>query len=734
MATRTRIPRSYGTARRWAALAAVGAVSAGGLLAVQPAAAEVIAGDPWISEPADGVYQFSVPHSVLMDAVGEDPATFAVEGNFGPGREWSRLSLGRDGDVWSAKIGPLEPGQYVFQYEAITTDQEIVEFRNPGVEQTVTARPALSTFFIPGDSAAWLEDAPGGGELTTFEYDSRVAHAERSAQVWTPPGYDAERDEPYPVLYLLQDDGQAYSEWTELGRAAQILDNLALAEEIEPMVVVMGDGDVADVSGELLRNLVPAVEDEFRVSADPGERALAGIGRGGAQALELMVRKSKEFSSFGSFSGHFDGTISTGRAKQINRNTDLVRLYVGNTTDASYDRNAALAEKLDAAGVEYESDGSNPAYGDVWETWQEALADFAPRLFQDGADPRMSEGHLPLEGEHSLPDPGTTPTPWIDENGVVTFETDEFPDATNVTVWANWGPAGNWLRIPMTREGDRWRLTVGPLEGGSYYYRFTGDGVDAKDGSNPTVVNSEPTWSTFQVAGDGLRGEYTADAPPEDRGDVTTMAYESTAGETRSAYVWTPSDYDPERVAEYPTLYLQHGGGQTWSDWVQVGRAAQILDNHYSRGDVEPMVVVMANGNGVDFPTEITKSIVPTTEREFHVSADSGDRALAGLSMGSGHALSTFFEHPGEFAYIGLFSTFGEVPADADIDELNGGTELLSIYSGDIQDFTYEPTLALVESLKDRGVEHEFNPLIPGPHSWDVWQKSLIDFLPKLFV
>jgi len=709
-------------------------MSAGAILAVQPAAADINADDPWISEPADGVYQFSVPHSAVIDAVGSEPGTFAVEGNFGPGHEWSRLSLGRDGDTWSAKIGPLEPGQYVFQYEAITSDEEVVEFRNPEVDQTVTARPELSTFFIPGDSAEWLQEATDGGELTILDYDSRVAHAERSAQVWTPPGYDADRDEPYPVLYLLQDEGQAYSEWTELGRASQILDNLALAGEIEPMVVVMGDGDTPDVQGEALRNLLPAVEDEFHVSADPDRRAIAGIGRGGAQALALMSKKSKEFSSIGSFSGRFDGRISKGQAKQINRNTDLVRLYVGNTTDAAYNHNVALAAQLDAAGVEYEADGSNPASGDVWETWQEALADFAPRLFQGEGDSGMSEGHLPLDGENSLPDPGTTPTPWIDENGIVTFETAEFPDASNVTVWANWGPAGNWLRIPMVRDGDAWRLTVGPIDGGSYYYKFTGDGVDVKDESNPTVVNSETTWSTFQVAGDNLRGEYTADAAPEDRGEVTTMEYDSTAGETRSAYVWTPSDYDPDRADEYPTLYLQHGGGQTWSDWVQVGYAAQILDNHYLRGDIEPMVVVMGNGNGVDFPTEITESIVPTVEREFHVSGDSADRALAGLSMGSGHALSTFFAHPGEFAYIGLFSTFGEVPSDADIDALNAGTELLSIYSGDIQDFTFEPTLALIASLEENGVVHEFNPLIPGPHSWDVWQKSLIDFLPKLFV
>ena len=376
------------------------------------------------------------------------------------------MNLGRDGDTWSAKIGPLDPGQYAFQYEAKVDGGGVVEFRNPETDQVVTAQPSLSTLFVEGDSAAWLQDVPSGGDLTTLEYDSRVAHEERSAAVWTPPRYDADRAEAYPVLYLLQDEGQAYREWAELGRVRQILDNLALEGAIEPMVVVMGDGDTSNVRQEVLRNLIPAVEEDFHVSSDPDQRALAGIGRGAEQTLGLMVKKSKEFSSYGSFSGRFDGSISNGHAKQINRNASLVRLYVGNTTDASYNDNVALAETLDAAGVEYESDGSNPAYGDIWNTWQEALADFAPRLFQE-SDGEMSEGHLALDGEHSLPDQGTTPTPWIDENGIVTFETDEFPGASEVVVWANWGPAGNWLRIPMIRDGDRWRLTVGPVDGGS---------------------------------------------------------------------------------------------------------------------------------------------------------------------------------------------------------------------------------------------------------------------------
>jgi len=164
-----------------------------------------------------------------------------------------------------------------------------------------------------------------------------------------------------------------------------------------------------------------------------------------------------------------------------------------------------------------------------------------------------------------------------------------------------------------------------------------------------------------------------------------------------------------------------------------VGFAAQILDNHYLRGNIEPMVVVMANGNGVNFPNEIMEAITVAVEAQYNVSSDGEDRALAGLSLGSGHALSTLWAFPGEFAYVGAMSAFGNVPANADVAAINAGTKLLRIYSGDVQDFTYGATLTLINSLTSRGVVHEFAPIIPGPHSWDVWQKSLIDLLPRLF-
>lgn len=736
-ARRTTLPDRPG--RTVLAAVAAAAVGAGALVAVASAAVAVTS-DPWVAEmpdnPVSDVYQFSVPTAVMTEVTGIADGQIVVQGNFGPGRTWTEVNadppFGAGGAVRVATLGPLDPGLYYYQYAVRPAPAgEAVVFRNPEVDQEVTARPHLSTLFVPGPGAEWLADVAGGGQLHPLEYRCG-GRASAEALVWTPPGYDAHRAKPYPALYLLQDEGQSYREWTELGRLTQILDNLALDGRIEPMVVVMGDGDGESRRRHLGKRLVRAAESAFHISSDPDDRAIAGIGRGAEQALRTLVTDTGLFTAVGSFSGGLADRISRGKARQINRRTDLIRVYGGNVTDPAYDDVVRLEDSLTKAGVEFQSDGSNPATGGTWETWQASLHDFVQRLFRPVADDGPSAGHLAFV-PRELPAPGT-PTPWIDENGVVTFEAGpEFAAAGRVTVWGNFGPAGSWPRTPMVRQRDgSWRLSM-PFEGGSYYYKFEVDGVDHKDANNPTSVFSEPAWSTFIVAGDTLRGRYLAEVPAGERGDVSVMTYPSTAGEERSAYVWTPPDYDADRAEAYPVFYLQHGGGQTWTDWLEVGHVDRILDNHYRQGTIAAMVVVMANGNGVNFPEEMVTRIAPTAEEQFNVSSDGERRALAGLSLGSGHALGTLWAHPGEFGYIGAMSAFGSPPADVDVAAVNSGTELIRVYSGDQQDFTYSFTLQLVAAMAGRGIEHEFAPIIPGPHSWDVWQKALIDFLPRLF-
>src|SRR5690606_39197000 len=130
--------------------------------------------------------------------------------------------------------------------------------------------PSWNTFFVPGEPVAWMQDAAEPGAVTELEV---AATAGGTAHVWTPPGYDTERTEPYPTLLLLAGAEQSAREWIELGRAPQILDNLAAEGAIEPMVVVMAQVEDARAVTE---HLVPAVRRDFHVADGAGALAVAG--------------------------------------------------------------------------------------------------------------------------------------------------------------------------------------------------------------------------------------------------------------------------------------------------------------------------------------------------------------------------------------------------------------------------------------------------------------------------
>ncbi|MBO3751235.1 hypothetical protein J5X84_34610 [Streptosporangiaceae bacterium NEAU-GS5] len=694
-----------------------------------PAAAET---PPWLTV-SDGFVSFTVPAGYIQNAIG-DVSLLTVDGNFGPAFNWSELGLSRFGDVWTGVIGPLAPGSYYYQ---VTGDDTKV-LKDPTNPAGITSEPMWSTFLVPGDSARLIADMPQGqgGAIETIAYRGDPADQERSALVWTPPGYDARRRDKYPVLYLRHAEGGGYRDWVELGRAKQILDNLSLQGRMRPMVVVMDDAGAPDSRKELTA-VMRAARGAYNIGHEPDHQALAGSSMSGSAALRVALADPAEFAYVGSFAGLSSDVVGRVDARAINARVKLLRLYTGNVTDPAYNPTLRLMRTFDQAGVTFEFDGVNPAVGHNWKAWQENLADFAARLFRPVSDHRPSPGHLPLRHEFTPPPAGTTPTPWItkDANGdsFVTVETGpDAADAEHVTLWGNWAPDGSWLRIPLTRSGDRWRGTTGPLKPGFYHYQFIVDLVSKKDAANPTKITSEPAWSTFLVPGEAAR--LLADVPRGRDGAVHALTYDSSvAGQERTAYVWTPPGYDSRRAAPYPVLYLQHGSGQSYTDWVEMGRAKQILDNEFLAGKLVPMVVVMGNGNVSDFTAELLENLAPAARAAYNISHDPARQALAGLSMGGFQAFAILKSHPGEFAYIGTFSAAFLDTSGAEVAAINNGTRLLRLYSGNVTDFLYPLIKSSLPIMDALGITYEFAGFTPGPHGWDTWQKNLIDFAPRLF-
>ncbi len=292
------------------------------------------AADDWVIIDDEGFATFNVPVDEVEDAVGADISQVVAEGNFGPSANWAEFGLSIDGDMATGVLGPLEPGLYYYQ---ITADDHLT-VKDPTNPTSVASEPEWSTLFVEGESAALLADAPEAeqGTLTELTYQSSVAGEERTALAWTPPDYDADRAEAYPVLYLQHGGAQSYRDWVEVGRAAQIFDNLYAAGKIQPMAVVMGNGNVSNFADELFRNIARTAERELNISDDPAQRALAGLSMGGGQTFDVLASDPGEFAYVGTFgAGRFNG-LDTLPVDAINAGTDLFRLYVGNPTDIAY--------------------------------------------------------------------------------------------------------------------------------------------------------------------------------------------------------------------------------------------------------------------------------------------------------------------------------------------------------------------------------------------------------------
>ncbi|MDY0356099.1 MAG: alpha/beta hydrolase-fold protein [Sedimentisphaerales bacterium] len=178
----------------------------------------------------------------------------------------------------------------------------------------------------PDDKPAFA-DPPAGfntrrenvahGEMTMVEYDSKTVGTRRKMLVYTPPGYSADRK--YPVLYLLHGIGGDETEWQRLCRPENIMDNLLADGKIQPMIVVMPNGRAqkndraegnvfatapafAAFEGDLLKDVIPAIEARYSVHANRENRALAGLSMGGGQALNFGLGHLDVFAWVGGFS------------------------------------------------------------------------------------------------------------------------------------------------------------------------------------------------------------------------------------------------------------------------------------------------------------------------------------------------------------------------------------------------------------------------------------------------
>lgn len=157
------------------------------------------------------------------------------------------------------------------------------------------------------------------GKLDTVTYDSKTVGVKRHAVVYLPPNFNKQKK--YPVLYLLHGIGGDEFEWLNQGRPERILDNLYAQMKLKDMIVVLPNGramendratgDImakdkvaafANFEGDLLKDLIPFIEEKYPVISKRESRALAGLSMGGGQSLNFGLGNLDTFAWVGGFS------------------------------------------------------------------------------------------------------------------------------------------------------------------------------------------------------------------------------------------------------------------------------------------------------------------------------------------------------------------------------------------------------------------------------------------------
>ena len=344
---------------------------------------------------------------------------------------------------------------------------------------------------------------------------------------------------------------------------------------------------------------------------------------------------------------------------------------------------------------------------------------------------------------------------------------------------------------PLKIEDNELRITyTGKISGNEIKFtRTVGDfgsseATAKRDGAAPkaeaTATQTTSTNASVGNAPEGRRGrgfggpiELKPDDkpafpnPPEgfdksregiERGKLERVDYDSkTVGVKRWMQVYTPPGYSKEK--KYPVLYLLHGiGGNEREEWARGGVPHVILDHLIAEKKIEPMILVLPNGNattnaagggprgsggratgfggwGKPFENDLIKDIIPFIEANYSVKADRESRALAGLSMGGGQSLNIGLANLDTFAWIGGFSSAPNTnPPEQlvpDADKATKQLKLLYLSCGN-KDGLIRISQDVHAHLKEKDVRHIWH-VDDHAHDFQHWKKGLYNFAQLIF-
>lgn len=314
--------------------------------------------------------------------------------------EKSPVAMTRDSlGVWTVTLGPVKPD--IYPYHFIVDGTSVADPRNAATFPNEGFQSSLVEITGPTPLVHTIKNVPHGTVSYRYYHSSELGV--RPVVIYTPPGYEKDTKATYPVLYLLHGTTDTEETWTKVGRANIILDNLIADGKAKPMIIVMPYGraypTISKSSGSLrnwdnlqefrkdfMNNLVPFVEQNYRVKPDRNNRAIAGFSGGGGETLFLGLN-NPDLTAWvcgfapGMLKEEFERNNAVAFADPAATNKRLKLFWIGvGKEDMLYNVVNEYMNVLDTKGIKYEkfiSDG-----GHTWMNCKLYLSTIAEKLFK----------------------------------------------------------------------------------------------------------------------------------------------------------------------------------------------------------------------------------------------------------------------------------------------------------------------------------------------------------------
>jgi enterochelin esterase-like enzyme len=187
-----------------------------------------------------------------------------------------------------------------------------------------------------------VTDPAQRGTVQYIPYTTILGNDGHYLGVYLPAGYDANRTEPYQVIYLAHGIFGDETDFLIPGNVPNILDNMIARGEIEPVVVVtmgnhftgarldFGSYDRTNAANNLVQTILPLIEAKYHVSKEREGRVYAGFSYGGMTGGFVIRAYPTTFRLYGFFSGNPSLTAEDYDAIAAAVGTNNLSIFLGN--------------------------------------------------------------------------------------------------------------------------------------------------------------------------------------------------------------------------------------------------------------------------------------------------------------------------------------------------------------------------------------------------------------------